>query len=628
MEEIKEPKKELDTTKKDLAFEMYKVRLFRKVQDFKMRLYLDWTIDELKNTGNTIVYAPNASGKTLIANHMSETNYYYHNGFIEYIENDENDYVTIRDKHKKFSFNKRIPYHKIFDGNERAVTLRHLIAKSQKWHTNKCHILSSVLLKSLNKEIAISALNNINLQKIKHINEDNINKENESIEEQHFMIQHIRLNNYFYSIFKEIGMKSNKFSDVDNIEEEVDWSNFNGDGKYYHEIIEKFGDNTSLTHTLYLMICFAVNAQDACFQLIKNDDDFVLIEEEIIASFKSNAKNNFHANTTQMQYKNDEETLSNISKHLKSIGIIDADVEIIKGGCNGFIFMRKNKNITSDIFSRNSEGQNNLMSLVFFMNMINDHEKKIIMDDPFDSLDLKNTYEVCRFLKTNKMTKIIFTHNINYVNMLSVYMPVKQQKDEKNKCSKGTAWNVLFMKSRVKTKPVQLLDVPGRIKKEYNENYIKEKYNSGVLLLCRHIMEDVWSSHNRAELVNKLIYGNPSVETINISVNIWLEKYENKFHKGVDSNLYKKLIHSYDRLAYIKKYIYDKYGKEDWKSDVNAFNENEGDLLLSKYSKIYYFMNDMSHNNEWGYCIWDVLSHEDEINDVIVQILIDRKNKI
>lgn len=591
----------------DLIHELNKVFLLRNFENHDQRNYIDWTIDALRYKKDFIVYAPNASGKTVVANHLSKDNYYYHNNFIKFVDYEKIHNMQILEKQNKFCLSSDKTYEKIFEnsGEENHFSMREFIAKSQAWSTPRCYILSSEIINSINKEVIKKALDNFDATKIKVIT-SNFNEFPLSDEKYFFMLQHINLNNAIASGIQSLNILNEA---AEGFRELSNDAKLNGDGILCNEIIEEMRSNESLLNVFYWLIIYSFYAENTILQLIEINYDFLMIED----GFLESSDGNNEEYSFQKMYKTTKETTKAITRELIKMKIIDNNTVVRHNGNNTFSFMKDRRNITMDIFKRNSEGQNNLISLIFFINMINDERRTIILDDPFDSLDRQNTYEVCKFLKENKMKKIVFTHDINYVNMINEYIPIEHQKNEDKNKAKGSKWTVLFMKNKLTAKSSQLLNIPRRIKYEYNKYFEIENYGKGVLLICRHIMENTWTTQNTFKEINQTLYKEPSSETIHSTFNVLLSGYD---ELKSDHKLYSNLIRLYDELALIKSYAYNKYGK-GWRDQILNNTFAKTDIFLLKYSEIYFFINDMSHNNDWGYCIWDILSYENEIDEII-----------
>ena len=135
------------------------------------------------------------------------------------------------------------------------------------------------------------------------------------------------------------------------------------------------------------------------------------------------------------------ESIENINKNLKDIGIIDFTIDKVDENDGNFYFLKRNSDRKSD-FKSFSEGEKTLISFLYFLELCRgkktreevDDKKVIVIDDPISSLSHIYVFNIAHFIRNNFFNEdknknyqkiFILTHNLYFFHELAHHLRKK-----------------------------------------------------------------------------------------------------------------------------------------------------------------------------------------------------------
>ena len=88
--------------------------------------------------------------------------------------------------------------------------------------------------------------------------------------------------------------------------------------------------------------------------------------------------------------------------------------------------------------------------------------------------------------------------------------------------------------------------------------------------------------------------------------------------------IYHFLLEEYDKLVEIKQFLKNNYSDLKMRKDqIKSGSLDSNDPILKKYEKLFFVINDLSHKNDWGYHLFEILSFKEELNE-LYQLIINK----
>ena len=428
-----------------------KIKILKQIEKKDIKESLKWSILELiQNLKNTIIYAPNATSKTTLSNIISGIASHFHTKYVEYIDDDKTPHIVLLNKAKKFSYRDYNSHKIIINSSKEIKSLNNFLKQSIEWYRESAELMGFKFLNSINIKLIKEAKIKFKDSELGSLKWEIYQNENYDLKPYIYVSRYLSSNEEFKNKIKLINPPIN--------------SKMQGNGKYIENLLIS-SKNKETKNAIYSLILLACECEKQILELLE-------LELGVILSEKSTSININNLN---------QNILINITKRLKMTKIIDENIELsLKDG--KIIFLNKKTNLTRNVFQKLSEGQLNLMAFIFFSEIAINMEKIIILDDPFDTLDNQNSYEIIRMIKKWEKKKIIIvlTHKISSLEIMKHYT--------------SNNWNVQYLKNKICISTKELENFERKLFYTYKNG----NYKKGILLIFRYLKND--------DRINSFIY--------------------------------------------------------------------------------------------------------------------------